>query len=215
MKKFLAIILTLAMLISASCMAFAADNQAAVTDSDETVATVSLCSNIYVWPISGHTWIYVHNNSDEPIQVGHYTVQPDQGMSVGAFSFSVNDGWGLYYNMESYKENEKNRAHNVRSISEGINAEELKTLNQTLINYPNYWGFVNNCATFSFTIWNSISGDHYFSLLIPAISDFMILCGGGKKGTLKMYQQPRDQVFRQVGFGENAHLEPVSDYSAS
>lgn len=213
MKKLLSAILILAMLLSTATFAYAEEDVALSTD--ETVATISLCSNIYVWPISGHTWIYVHNNSDEPIQVGHYEVLPDQGMSIGAFSFSVNDGWGLYYNMESYKENEKNRAHNVRSISEEINAEQLATLSENLIKYPNYWGFVNNCATFSFSIWNSVTGDAYFSLLIPAISDFMILCGGGKKGTLKMYQQPRDQVFRQVGFGENAHLEPVSDYSAS
>lgn len=211
MKKFLAIILTLAMLVSTSTIAFAQTETEET--ADETVATISLCSAIYVWPISGHTWIYVHNNSDQPIKVGHYEVLPDQGMSVGAFSFSVNDGWGLYYNIESYKENEKNRAHKVRSISEEINAEQLATLSQNLIKYPNYWGFVNNCATFSFSIWNSVTGDGYFSLLIPAISDFMIMCGGGKRGTLNMYQQPRDQVFRQVGFGENAHLELASDYS--
>ena len=126
MKKFLAIILTLAMVVSVSTVAFA---QTETETAEETVATISLCSNIYVWPVSGHTWIYVHNNSDEPIQVGHYEVLPDQGMSVGAFSFSVDDGWGLYYNMECYKENEKDRAHKVRSVSEEINeSSNLKRL---------------------------------------------------------------------------------------
>ena len=213
MKRFLAVILTLAMLFSFSTAGFAQTETESV--EEETVATLSLCSAIYVWPISGHSWIYVHNNSDEPIQVGHFEVLPDQGVSIGAFSFSVSDGWGLYYNIESYKENAKNRADKVRSISEEINAEQLAKLSQNLIDYPNYWGFVNNCATFAFSIWNSVTGDAYFSLLIPAITDFMIMCGGGKRGVLDMYQQPRDQVFRQVGFGENARLELASDYSVS
>ena len=220
MKKILSVFLVVAILLSASTVAFAeedfiADQDALSSVENESVATLSLCSAVYVWPVSGHAWIYVHNNSDEPIQVGHFEVLPDQGVSVGAFSFSVSDGWGIYYNIESYKENAKNRVDKVRSISEEINAEQLETLNENLIKYPNYWGFVNNCATFAFSIWNSVTGDAYFSLLIPAITDFMIMCGGGKRGVLDMYQQPRDQVFRQVGFGENARLELASDYSVS
>lgn len=213
MKKFLAIILTLAMLLSAAPAAFAAD--APQADSDENIATISLCSNVYVWPISGHTWIYVHNNSDEPIQVGLYEVLPDQGVSIGAFSFSVDDGWGLYYNIEAYKENNKNRMDNVRSISEEMDTEELEALNDALNNYPNMWSFGVNCATFSFSMWNSVTGDGMFSLLIPAISDFMIMLKGGKKGVLEMYQPPRDNVYRQKGSGDDAYLVLASDYTVS
>lgn len=211
MKKILAVILTLAMLLSVAPAAFASD--AAQADNDENIATISLCSNIYVWPISGHTWIYVHNNSDEPIQVGLWEVLPDQGVSIGAFSFSVDDGWGLYYNIEAYKENFKNRMGNVRSISEDMDSDELEALNKALDNYPNMWSFGVNCATFSFTMWNSVTGDAMFSLLIPAISDFMIMLKGGKKGVLDMYQPPRDNVYRQKGHGDNAYLVLASDYS--
>ena len=239
-KKIIAFILALSMVLSVPVLAFAEDTTAEETtlqesvtqenipeeevtdtvipetnDPNETVATLSLCSNIYVWPISGHTWIYVHNNSDEPIQMGLYEVLPDQGVSVGAFSFSVNDGWGLYYNIEAYKENEKNRMDNVRSISTELNAEEVAKLSRKLKEYPNYWGFVANCATFSFSMWNSVTNDGFFSLLIPAISDFMIMVRGGKKGVLEMYQPPREQVFRQKGFGDEAHLVLASDYSVS
>lgn len=213
MKRLLTIILTIAMLISTAATAFAADVPQAA--DDESIATISLCSNVYVWPISGHTWIYVHNNSDEPIQVGLYEVLPDQGVSIGAFSFSVNNGWGIYYNIEAYKENNKNRMDNVRSVSEEMDAEELEALNNALNNYPNMWSFSVNCATFSFTMWNSVTGDHLFSLLIPAISDFMIMLKGGKKGVLEMYQPPRDNVYRQKGSGDNAYLVVASDYTVS
>ncbi len=227
MKRIAAIMLTLAMLVTFSTVSWAEEplteqsaetvivNTAEQNDEDEVVATLSLCSNIYVWPISGHTWIYVHNNSDEPIQVGLYEVPVGQGVSIGAFSFSVNDGWGLYYNIEAYKENNKNRMGNVRSISEEMDADELAQLNDSLNNYPNIWTFGVNCATFSFSIWNSVTGDGFFSLLIPAISDFMIMVGGGKRGVLEMYQPPREHVYRQKGSGSSARLVPASDYSVS
>ncbi len=184
-------------------------------NEDEIVATVSLCSVVYVWPISGHTFIYVHNNSDEPIQVGHYEVPVGQGVSIGAFSFSVHDGWGIYYNIEGFKENTKGRMDKVWSKSKDINARELEKLTAELKAYPNYWGFVANCATFAFAMWNSVSGDHFFSLLIPAISQFMLMVGGGKKGVLEMYCPERNQIFRQKGFGSNAHLEIASDGTIS
>ncbi len=192
-----------------------AEKEETVADPDATVATISLCTAIYVWPISGHTWIYVHNNSDEPIQVGHYEVPVGEGVSVGVFSFSVNDGWGIYYNVEAYKENTKDRMDKVWSISEEIDAEQLETLSEKLLNYPNYWGFGGNCATFAFSLWNPVTGDAYVSLLIPAITQLMIMIGGGKKGVLEMYCPPRDHVYRQKGWGENAHLEIASDYTVS
>ena len=195
----------------------AADEEATEEEvgGDDAVATISLCTAIYVWPISGHTWIYVHNNSDEPIKVGHYEVPVGEGVSVGVFSFSVSDGWGLYYNVEAYKENTKNRMNKVWSISEDINAEQLEALSNKLINYPNYWGFGGNCATFAFTIWNSVTGDFYISLLIPAITQIMMIIGGAKRGVLEMYCPPRDHVYRQKGWGENAYLTVASDYTVS
>lgn len=216
MRKTVAVLLALIIAFSAVIPVMAAETEPlADTAENEAVATISLCTAIYVWPVSGHTWIYVHNNSDDPIQVGHYTVPAGQGASVGAFSFSVDDGWGIYYNIEAYKENTKNRMDKVWSKSEDIDASELATLSESLKNYPNYWGFVNNCATFAFSIWNDVTGDAYFSLLIPAITQFMLMITGAKKGTLEMYCPPRDNVYRLKGQGENAHLELASDYSVS
>ncbi len=184
-------------------------------NNDGCVATLSLCSAIYVWPISGHTWIYIHNNSDEPIQVGHYEIPVGEGVSVGVFSFSVNDGWGIYYNIEAYKENTKNRMDKVWSKSTELDADELDTLHTRLLSYPNYWGFGGNCATFAFSMWNSVTHEGYFSLLIPAITQFMLMVSGAEKGTLEMFCPSRDNVYRLKGYGDNAHLERASDYSVS
>lgn len=217
-KKIIAIILALAIALTAFTVAFAeneSEEPSLSVPADDTVATISLCTAIYVWPISGHTWIYVHNESDEPIQVGHYTVPVGEGVSVGVFSFSVNDGWGLYYNVEAYKENSKNRMDKVWSKSEALNTEELETLTKKLKDYPNYWGFVANCATFAFSMWNSVTDDHYFSLLIPAITQFMLMVSGAEKGVLEMYCPPRDNVYRLKGQGDSAHFESASDYTVS
>lgn len=217
MKKIVAVLLALIIAFSVTVPALATNqtNETDITAADDTVATISLCTCIYVWPVSGHTWIYVHNNSDEPIQVGHYTVPVGQGVSVGVFSFSVNDGWGVYYNIEAYKENTKNRMDKVWSKSEELNASELTTLTENLKNYPNYWGFVANCATFAFSMWNSVTGDGYFSLLIPAITQFMLMVSGAEKGVLEMYCPSRDNVYRLKGQGDSAHLERASDYTVS
>lgn len=242
-KKLLAILLVFSMIMSVSAVAWADDSSEEPVDveniaqeiteendpSDElvfdkteevseengVVATLSLCSVVYLWPISGHTFIYVQNNSDKPIQVGHYEVPVGQGVSVGSFSFSVHDGWGLYYNIEGYKENIRGRIGDVWSISEELDVNELETLNDSLRSYPNYWGFGANCATFAFSIWNSVTGDHFVSLLIPAISEFMVMVGGGKKGVLPLYLPERNQIMRQKGTGDDAYLVVASDGTIS
>ncbi len=218
-QKITAVLIALIMAVSVCVPAFAETSEPFDENiqpaEDEVIATLSLCSCVYVWPISGHTWIYVHNNSDKPIQVGYYEVPAGEGVSIGAFSFSVIDGWGLYYNIEAYKENTKGRINRVRSISEDMTASDLETLNAKLKSYPNYWGIIGNCATFAFSMWNAVTGDAYFSLLIPAISDFMIMVGGGKRGVLEMYCPSRERVFRQRGSGDNGYLEGVSDYTVS
>ena len=112
-----------------------------------------------------------------------------------------------------------NKLHAVHilpdALSEDITSSDLEVLNAKLKNYPNYWGIIGNCATFAFSMWNSVTGDAYFSLLLPAISDFMIMVGGGKRGELEMHCPSRDRVYRQKGSGDNGYLEGVSDYTVS
>ncbi len=182
-----------------------------VYDGNEVVATLSVCSCVYFFPVVGHTWIYVDNLTGRDQQVGLYTVPANQGVSVGSFSFSVSDGWGLYYNLEAYRENRDNNSDDHWTITRELTADELKELSDSLIEYPNFWSFYFNCAFFAFSIWNSAAGSLFIPLVIPAISQFEIILGGGDKGELEMYYPTRDQIFRQRGSGDKAYLDPVSD----
>lgn len=206
LKRITAVLLVLSILFVPTVFAYADDYS-----DDEAVVTVSLGSCIYVWPFSGHTWIYVENLTDEPLQVGAYELPVGQGVSVGCFSFTVKDGWGLYYNLEAYRENKHDRFDTHWTKTTTLNKSEFEKFSKKLLNFPNTWSPVINCATFAFSMWNSVSNDVFISLLIPAISQFEVIIGGGKKGVQDMYYPTRNQVLRQRGRGENAYLEPVSD----
>ncbi len=207
-KKFISLLLAMIMIVSACIPAFAKTEE---NKAEKPIATLSLCSCIYVWPIAGHTWIYVHNTSKKPIQVGLYTVPAGQGVSIGSFCFTAYDGWGLYYNLEACRENRSGYWVNHWSKTMNMTATDLEKLNTALRRYPNYWGPIANCATFAFGMWNAVSGDSYISLLIPAISQAEVIIGKGERGVLQMYEPTRDQVFKQRGMGDSAYLESVNN----
>lgn len=214
LKKLLSLVLAAVMLISAACVtAYADGSLTEQEDENEIVATVSICSCIYFFPISGHTWIYVENLSDRVQRVGIYDLPVGQGVSIGSFSFSVADGWGVYYNIEAFRENRDNNSSNHWTKTKELTQSELDSLSNNIANYVNYWDFYFNCAFFAFSIWNSVSGDFLIPLVIPAISQLEVILAGGKKGVLEMYEPTEDQIFRQRGSGSSAYLEPVSDWT--
>lgn len=214
LKKLLSLVLAAVMLFSAACVtAYADGSLTEQEDENEIVATVSICSCIYFFPISGHTWIYVENLSDRVQRVGLYDLPVGQGVSIGSFSFSVADGWGVYYNIEAFRENRDNNSSNHWTKTKELTQSELDSLSNNIANYVNYWDFYFNCAFFAFSIWNSVSGDFLIPLVIPAISQLEVILAGGKKGVLEMYEPTEDQIFRQRGSGSSAYLEPVSDWT--
>lgn len=214
LKKLLSLVLAAVMLFSAACVtAYADGSLTEQEDENEIVATASICSCIYFFPISGHTWIYVENLSDRVQRVGLYDLPVGQGVSIGSFSFSVADGWGVYYNIEAFRENRDNNSSNHWTKTKELTQSELDSLSNNIANYVNYWDFYFNCAFFAFSIWNSASGDFLIPLVIPAISQLEVILAGGKKGVLEMYEPTEDQVFRQRGSGSSAYLEPVSDWT--
>lgn len=214
LKKLLSLVLAAVMLFSAACVtAYADGSLTEQEDENEIVATVSICSCIYFFPISGHTWIYVENLSDRVQRVGLYDLPVGQGVSIGSFSFSVADGWGIYYNVEAFRENRDNNSSNHWTKTKELTQSELDSLSSNIANYVNYWDFYFNCAFFAFSIWNSASGDFLIPLVIPAISQLEVILAGGKKGVLEMYEPTEDQIFRQRGSGSSAYLEPVSDWT--
>lgn len=214
LKRLLSLVLAAVMLFSAACVtAYADGSLTEQEDENEIVATVSICSCIYFFPISGHTWIYVENLSDRVQRVGLYDLPVGQGVSIGSFSFSVADGWGVYYNIEAFRENRDNNSSNHWTKTKELTQSELDSLSNNIANYVNYWDFYFNCAFFAFSIWNSVSGDFLIPLVIPAISQLEVILAGGKKGVLEMYEPTEDQIFRQRGSGSSAYLEPVSDWT--
>lgn len=189
-----------------------ADPDEPEADENKIVAKASLFMAMYVFPVSAHSWIYVENLSDEPITVGIYEVPAGQGVSVGTFSFSVRDGWGIYYNLEAYRENLKDRIDKCWSITKDMTAEELEKLSRSIKNYPNMWDiFIFNCTFFSFSIWNSNTNYFFLPFMIPAIPLLEMMIMGAKKGETPMYFPTTDQLYRQRGTGNSAYLEHASD----
>ncbi len=180
-------------------------------DPNAIVASFSIMSCIYFWPISGHTWLYVENLSDEPIQVGLYEVPVGEGVSIGSFAFTSRDGWGLYYNLEAFRENNSQNSGKHWSITQYLNKAQLKEVSDDIAGYVNYWDFYFNCAFFTFSIWNANSKNFFIPLVIPAISQMELRIAGAEKGVKEMYYPRRDQVFRQKGSKSNARLVPASD----
>lgn len=184
-------------------------------DNDGVIATLTLASQVYVWPVSGHTWLYVENLSDEPIQVGLYTVPVGEGVSMGTFSFSVFDGWGIYYNLESYRTNRDEDFYDCTRVTTELDAAGLERLNNALFSYPNMWGLYMNCMGFAFTVWNAVTGDFFVPLILPPFALFQVMAHSGSTKGLKMCDVPSEKVYKQKGSGESAYLESVGSWTLS
>lgn len=238
MKKIISVLLVILLIFSASVSA-AADNTAAPEipttgeeettepstdveeettepeiptepDDDKIVATLSICSCMSTPVIAGHTYIYVQNLSDEPIQVGLYEVPVGQGVSVGTLSISVHDGWGIYYNIETYREPREEHLPQIWSKTIELDREGLNKLDKKLDKFVNYWGPFFNCSFFAFAVWNSVAGDFLVPMVIPVLSHLIVMAVG-EKGVLELYKSDASQVFKQRGTGKNAYLEPVGE----
>ncbi len=221
-KRICALILSLVMAFSVVHTVAAAEELTTQEPSTEIVppeeqeytivARVSLFSAMYVFPLSSHSWIYVENLTDSPMTVGIYEVPAGQGVSVGTFSFSVNDGWGIYYNLEAFRENRNGNIDDCWAITLDFTRSELEKLSDSIKHYPNMWEmFIFNCTFFSISIWNANTDYFLIPFFIPAIPWIEIMIMGGKKGETQMYYPTADQVFRQRGTGDSAYLEPVGE----
>ena len=180
------------------------------SDESEIIATFSVCSCMSTAVIAGHTYIYVENLSDEPLQIGLYEVPVGQGVSLGSLSFSVHDGWGVYYNIETYREPREGHIPQIWSKTVELDEEGVAKLNQKLGKFVNYWGPFFNCSFFAFSVWNNVTGDFLMPMVIPGLSHLVVMAVG-EKGVLELYQSEPEQVFKQRGNGEDAYLEPVGE----
>lgn len=224
MKKFVSILLILAMLFSFTSLAYAQESQIQEgetsqsetenpeepqqEDPNEIVANFYVGINNQFFPFVGHTWIYCENLSDETLKVGLYDVPPGEGVSVGTFSFTVHDGLGVYYNLEAWRENRRGNEGRHWTKKKALTENEVEKLTNALLGYNNMWTIYFDCAFFAYSIWNNVTGQFLVSCGLPGLSSLSVIIGG-QKGVCDMYQPREDQVFRQKGSGSGATLEAI------
>lgn len=181
-----------------------------VPDDGEIVATISVYGHIRSIFKSGHTWIYIENVSDHDIQVALCTIPPNEGISFGTFFLTRSDGGGLYYNIETHCGN-KYGTQGCSSLTEGITAEQLEQVNEKLIN-SNSFGLINNCTRFTLSIWNSVAKTKIIPIAVPIIAFLQIKLMGGQSDR-PMFYAPADEVYKQIGNGDDAYIITVSEKS--
>lgn len=179
-------------------------------DVDEVVGIIYLCSRWSSITTTGHLWVYIHNTSDEPITVGLLEVAPDEGVSLATFGFTRSDGFGIYYNMETYR-NDKYCDENCISISDELTAEELEKVSKKLLN-SNQWNPIINCVFFACSIWNTAGDKYIMPFTYPPITRLFIKMAGGNE-VCHMNYQPPENTFKQRGLGKNSYLDPLSQKS--
>ncbi len=179
----------------------------------EIVARIYLCSTAYVFPVAGHVWIYVENRSSKTVKVGLHTAKPGEGVSISTNSFSVEDGWGIYYNLENYRQGTKYMPEDIWTIYKDLTLTELNSLSDYLANQPNVWSWIFNCTFFACKVWNDNTNSRLMTLRNPCLAHMQVILSGGKRGRLILSDVEPYEVKRQVGSGKNAYLKDASPES--
>lgn len=159
----------------------------------------------------GHVWVYITNTTDAPFEVGLYTLQPGEGVSLGNFNLSRSDGSGLYYNVESHCGNKYGTSGTV-AVTDKLTYGRLKAVTKALI-IGNHFDPIYNCTGFALTIWNIGSSKIIPFIPISLVAMLGIFAWGGKINSLEMTYPPAEQVYKQIGNGGKAYLKPVSEGS--
>ena len=204
-KNFMAAVLSLILILAIAIPAFAAN------PGDEIVATISVCSRVKEVPSLGHTWIYIHNISDRTLKVGAYDLPVGEGVSVGTFANTRDDGRGIYYNIEAHCIN-KYGDHDFFSITKEISADTLNKVSNKILTLNN-WNIFNNCMQFTFTVWQTATGQFFANLLFPAFGELQMRLVGARHKNLYMYYPEAERVYKQKGSGSGATLAVVRESS--
>lgn len=114
---------------------------------------------------SGHCWLLFENLTDEPVQIGEYTLEPRGTVSVGTWGMVRNNPHhGIWYNIESYRVTHDVDYEFRHSFHEEWDNTQLDHLNEILADpYTNRWKIDFTCADFAVFMWNSISYDTLYN----------------------------------------------------
>lgn len=202
-KSIVSLIMVMAIIFSIAAPSFAA--------KDPVVARMYVITYLEGTSWTDHAWVYFENLTNKSIKVGLYSLPAKEGVSVGCFAASRYDGYGIYYNVESYCANKFGQS-GWCSISKDITKSQLNKATETILNIRNGWDFIFNCMYFAFKVWNAATGDNLVSLIFPALGQIQLKMRGGKSGP-EMFMPKKSRVYRQKGRGENAYLILVSEKS--
>ncbi len=208
LKKIVAVLLSI--VVVAGMLMLPTSAASIIKDDEEIVARMYVGHKARYLNLSGHTWVYFENLTNHNITVGAYTVKPNKGVSVGTYGYSIADGRGLYYNVEAW------RYRNIATteyigLSKELTADELETVSKRIRN-SGTWDYTLNCAFFAFKIWDAIPGHPLVYIMIPTLHQLQILIVPNHDG-FAMYKPKLNEIFKQVGRGDNATLvqaDPVA-----
>ncbi len=131
--------------------------------SDAIVAIMYLCvSGPHAPYYFGHAWICIKNISEETIMIGSHSVAPGEMASFGLQHFD-----GMHYNdeMNDYR-GETVSAREYRLTRNDLDKAEKEITNSR-------WGWyeylAHNCTNFATSVWNKVTGQHFFAFCFPFI----------------------------------------------
>lgn len=206
LKTTVSVIMTVVLLFSLTAPSFAAGN-------DPIVARIHVITYLEGTSWTDHAWVYFENLSNQKLKVGLYSLPVGEGVSVGCYAASRDDGYGIYYNVESYCANKFGQSGWV-SVSKEITKSQLQKATDKILTIRNGWDFVFNCMYFAFQVWNAATGDNLVSLIFPVFGQIQLKARGGRTG-LKMFVPDRNRVYRQKGKGDSAYLIIASEGSVN
>ena len=207
MKKATGKLIAVLLAVVIICGTFAFGASAA--KEDKYVARVSV---ICLVRSPGHVWIYVENLTNKSMKVGAYTLAAKSGVSVGTFGPTRYDGYGIYYNVESYCQSQYGMS-GYRALTEDITSSELSALSAGILSYRNSWNPIRNCVAFAAQMWNLVSEKKLSNLVFPAFSSIQIFLKGCTTDYPVQKKVSADKVYRQKGNGDSAYLDPVKQIS--
>lgn len=175
------------------------------------VAEISVCTKASGFPAFFHTFIYIHNISSETLRVGVYDLPPGEGVSVGTWALAVFDGWGVYYNVEAYASRNRDK-YDYFTLTKTLDKNEFEKVSEEICRF-NWWDPIFNCTVFVYRVWNAAGGKWMLPLPLPWITEIQMALYGGRIGNLEMFAPDESRVYRQRGWGEDARLEEVNDWT--
>lgn len=173
-------------------------------DEDEIVARMYVGYNERYLGMSGHSWIYVENLTDHSIVVGAYTVKKGKAVSLGTAGTTLEDGRGLYYNVEAYRYRDIPITDYVH-LSKDITQKQLDKLTKRVLN-AGTWSYFLNCTYFAASAWNSVGGLPLVYALFPPLFHVQILINPNHGNGFRMQVPALTEIYKQVGRGDKATL---------